>query len=133
MADRGIQLGSVAAGLTVAIAAVIPLLWITMSPIQEAAPVDNVPPATPVTTAIVETPGPGGITAEDSTTRTIVVERPAVRVDELSPAIVRVLETAGNLQDEASSRLALPGSVASVLIENDVVLSVTDDGSSVAP
>jgi len=120
MVDRGIQLGSVAAGLAVAFLASIPLLWL----VTASAPEPSVAEA-----AAVEEASDTAIDVPQEQTTRIVVERPPVEVEGLAPAIVRVLEDAGNLRDAAPSELDLADSVVAVLIDNDVVLQVADNAS----
>ena len=116
MAEESSSYVSLLAAVVVAVTGLIPVVWLLTSP----------EPASVVEEAVV---------VESSTTTppeetTVVVEPiPELDVDELNPAIVRVLQANGyaELAGEPDLETDLPESVTRVLIENDAVLTVVED------
>jgi hypothetical protein len=115
--QSGTSLGSIIAGLVVAVAAVVPLVWFaTDTPESEpGAPADVVV----ATTAVLPT----------EVVETVVIVPEPVDVDGLPESIVRTLEAAGNVRNESGDELGLPPSVIDVLADNDVVLRVAEEPS----
>ncbi len=115
MADRSNSFVSLLAAVVVAVTGLIPVVWLLTSP----------EPA-----SVVEE----GVVVESSTTTspeitTVVVEPiPTLDVDDLDPAVVRVLQANGYAELTTESELTtLPEAVTRVLIENEAVLTVVDD------
>lgn len=111
-------LSSVLAGLIVAVAAVVPMVWAaTNGGAEQAAPEPvDVSPTTVVVEAV-------------PVTETIVVQPEPVEVDGLPESIVRALEAAGNVREESFDELGLPESIVDVLVEHGVVLRVAEKGA----
>jgi hypothetical protein len=115
--SNGTGLSSVLAGLIVAVAAVIPMVWAatndgTTQPVAEIVEVS--------TTAVVE----AAPVAE-----TIEVSAEPIEVAGLPESIVRALEAAGNVREESRHELGLPESIVAVLAEHEVVLRVAEETS----
>ena len=115
MADRSNSFVSLLAAVVVAVTGLIPVVWLLTSP----------EPA-----SVVEE----GVVVESSTTTspeisTVVVEPiPTLDVEDLDPAVVRVLQANGYAELTAESELTtLPEAVTRVLIDNEAVLTVVDD------
>jgi len=116
MADRSTSFVSLLAAAVVAIAGLLPVIWMLSSP-AETSVVDGV--------AVVET------TATPVAETVVVVEPiPDLNVDELDPSIVRVLQANGyaELMGEPGLEDQLPDAVTRVLIDNGAVLTVVEEG-----
>ena len=116
MADRSTSFVSLLAAAVVAIAGLVPVIWMLSSP-AETSVVDGV--------AVVET------TATPVAETVVVVEPiPDLNVDELDPSIVRVLQANGyaELMGEPGLEDQLPDAVTRVLIDNGAVLTVVEEG-----
>ena len=121
MADRSNSFVSLLAAVVVAVTGLIPVVWLLTSPEP---------------TSVVEE----GVVVESSTTTapevtTVIAEPiPTLEVDELNPAVVRVLQANGYAELTAESELTtLPEAVTRVLIENEAVLTVVEDTTVDAP
>jgi hypothetical protein len=109
----GTGVASVIAGLAVAAAAVVPLIWYTSTGPESAAP-------EPVATKVLST------VPEVSVTETRVITPDPVEVEALPESVVRALEAAGNVRAESARDLELPTSVVNVLADHDVVLRIAE-------
>jgi hypothetical protein len=106
---------SLAAAALVAVMGLVPVIWLMSSPIEESA-------------------GEGEVAVVESTTTvpetTVVVEPvPTLNVDELDPAVVRVLQASGYAQLAGRSSLEeeLPAAVTRVLVDRGAVLTVVEE------
>lgn len=116
MAERSTSFVSLLAAVVVAVAGLIPVIWLLTSPAEE---------------SVVE----GGVAVEQSTTTppevtTVVVDPiPELEVDELDPAIVRVLQANGYAEFAGEPDLSaeLPDAINRVLIDNGAVLTVVEE------
>jgi hypothetical protein len=107
---------SLLAAVVVAITGLIPVVWLLTSPAEQ---------------SVVE----GEAVVEQSTTTspevtTVIVEpAPELKVDELDPSVVRVLQANGyaELAGEPALESQLPDAVTRVLIENGAVLTVVEE------
>lgn len=115
MVKQSSGMASLAAAIVVAITGLVPIIWLMTSPVEE---------------SVVE----GEAVVVESTTTltepTVVVEAvPDLEVDELDPAVVRVLQANGYAELTARSSLEeeLPDAVTRLLIERGVVLTVVED------
>ena len=125
MADENLPLVSVLAGVTVAVAAIIPLLWMATAPSTTPSSHDAVPPTVASVSADV---------AEPQIVREVIeVEADPVEVEELPLSVVRVLEAEGNVRRETRSELGLADSVVNVLLQYDAVLQVAEGNADEAP
>ena len=113
------SLVSLLAALAVAVAGLIPVIWLLASPAEEMADEGEVVVVEVTTTTQPETP-------------TVIVEAvvPELHVQDLDPAVVRVLQANGyaELVGEPSLEDQLPDAVARVLIERGAVLTVVEEG-----
>lgn len=108
---------SLFAALVVAIAGLIPVIWLLASPAEDAVVDEG-------EVAVVET------TATVPEVTTVVVEPiRELDVDELDPAVVRVLQANGYAEHtgEAGLQEELPDAVTRLLIERGAVLTVVED------
>lgn len=104
------------AAVVVAVTGLIPVVWLLSSPAEQ---------------SVVESE----VVVEQSTTTspevtTVIVEPiPELNVDELDPAIVRVLQANGyaELAGEPDLENVLPDAVTRVLIDNGAVLTVVEE------
>jgi hypothetical protein len=99
----------------VAVAGLIPVIWLLTSPAEDSVAPEGV--------AVAET------TATSPEVTTVVVEPiPELTVDELDPAIVRVLQANGYAEQLGQAGLegVLPDAVTRLLIERGAVLTVVE-------
>ncbi len=115
MAKESSSIVSLVAAAVVAATGLVPVIWLMTSPAEE---------------SVVE----GEVAVVESTTTspeaTVVVEPiPQLDVDELDPAVVRVLQANGYAELTGQSTLddELPAAVTRLLIERDVVLTVVEE------
>ena len=115
MAKESSSIVSLVAAAVVAVTGLIPVIWLMTSPAED---------------SVVE----GDAAVVESTTTlpaaAVVTETiPELDVDELDPAIVRVLQANGyaELTGRDSLEEQLPEAVTRLLIERGVVLTVVDD------
>ena len=112
-AKESSSLVSLAAAAVVAVTGLIPAIWLMSSPIEE--------------------PGGEGVAVVEPTTtipETTVVEPIAtLKIDELDPAVVRVLQANGYAQHTGQASLdeELPAAVTQVLVDRGVVLTVVEE------
>ena len=107
---------SLLAAVVVAVTGLIPVVWLLTSPAEQ---------------SVVE----GEVVVEQSTTTSpaiteVIVEPiPVLDVEELDPAVVRVLQANGYAELAGTSDLEteLPDAVTRVLIENGAVLTVVEE------
>ena len=116
MAEKSSSLVSLLAALVVAVTGLVPVIWLLTSPAEQ---------------SVVE----GEVAVESTTTTSpeviVVVEPvPELEVDELDPAVTRVLQANGyaSLAGEPDLENQLPSAVTRVLIDNGAVLTVVEDG-----
>jgi hypothetical protein len=115
MAERSTSFVSLLAAVVVAVAGLIPVIWLLTSPAEDT--------VIPEEVAVVDT------TATSPEVTTVVVEPiPELTVDELDPAIVRVLQANGYAEQLGQSGLEdeLPDAVTRLLIERGAVLTVVE-------
>lgn len=116
MAERSTSAISLLAAVVVAVAGLVPVAWILTTPAEGSTMSDEV--------AVVST------TATPPPVTTVVVE-PTVelRVDELDPAVVRVLQANGYAEKLGQAGLdeELPDAVTRLLIERGAVLTVVEE------
>ena len=120
MADRSTSLVSLLAAVVVAVTGLIPVIWLLSSPAEESV-VDEA--------AVVET------TAAPPPVTTVVFEPvPDLDVEELDPAVVRVLQANGyaELIGQPGLEEDLPDAVTRILIEHGAVLTVVEDQPTAA-
>ena len=116
MVQRSSSFVSLLAAAVVAVTGLIPVIWLLTSPAEQ---------------SIAEE----GVAVEESTTAppevtTVVVEPvPVLEVDELDPAVVRVLQANGyaELAAEPDLDTELPDAITRVLIDKNAVLTVVED------
>ena len=116
MAKESSSAVSMLAAVVVAVTGLIPVVWLLTSPAEQ---------------SVVESE----VVVEQSTTTspevtTVIVEPiPVLDVDELDPAIVRVLQANGYAELAGTPDLenVLPDAVTRVLIENGAVLTVVEE------
>lgn len=114
MAKESTSFVSLLAAAVVAIAGLVPVIWLLTSPAEDSV-VEEVVVSDPTTTSPEIT--------------TVVVEPiPKLEVDELDPSIVRVLQANGyaELTGQATLDEELPDAVTRVLIDNGAVLTVVE-------
>ncbi len=107
---------SLLAAVVVAVTGLIPVVWLLTSPAEQ---------------SVVE----GEVVVEQSTTTSPVITEvivepiPELDVEELDPAVVRVLQANGYAELAGTSDLEteLPDAVTRVLIENGAVLTVVEE------
>lgn len=115
MAKESTSLVSLLAALVVAVAGLVPVIWLLSSPAEE---------------SVVEEVVVSEITTTSSAITTVVVEPiPELVVDELDPSIVRVLQANGYAELAAEPTLdeELPDAVTRLLIERGAVLTVVEE------
>jgi len=115
MAKESTSLVSLLAALVVAVAGLVPVIWLLSSPAED---------------SVVEEVVVSEITTTSSTITTVVVEPiPELIVDELDPSIVRVLQANGYAELAAEPTLdeELPDAVTRLLIERGAVLTVVEE------
>ena len=118
MAKESTSFVSLLAAAVVAIAGLVPVIWLLTSPAEDSV-VEEVVVSDPTTTSPEIT--------------TVVVEPiPKLEVDELDPSIVRVLQANGYAELTGQATLAeeLPDAVTRVLIDNGAVLTVVEQDST---
>ena len=116
MARESSSAVSLLAAVVVAVIGLIPVIWLLTAPEEQSV-------------------GAGEVAVEQSTTTSpevieVIVEPiPELNVDELDPAIVRVLQANGyaELASEPDLETELPDAVTRVLIENGAVLTVVEE------
>ena len=114
MSKESTSFVSLLAAAVVAIAGLVPVIWLLTSPAEDSV-VEEVVVSDPTTTS--------------SEITTVVVEPiPKLEVDELDPSIVRVLQANGyaELTGQATLDEELPDAVTRVLIDNGAVLTVVE-------
>lgn len=117
MARESSSLASLVAAIMVTVAGLIPVIWLLSAE-------DPIPEGEVV---VVET------TTTTSPVATVVVEPvPVLEVDELNPAVVRVLQANGYAQmtDREFLDDELPDSVTRVLVDRGAVLTVVEEAPS---
>ncbi|MEA2001193.1 MAG: hypothetical protein U9N84_04825 [Actinomycetota bacterium] len=115
MAERSTSFVSLLAAVVVAVAGLIPVIWLLTSPAEDSVISEGV--------AVVDS------TATPTEVTTVVVEPiPQLDVDELDPAIVRVLQANGYAEQLGQTGLdgELPDAVTRLLIERGAVLTVVE-------
>lgn len=115
MAKESTSLVSLLAALVVAVAGLVPVIWLLSSPAEE---------------SVVEEVVVSEITTTSAAITTVVVEPiPELVVDELDPSIVRVLQANGYAELAAEPTLdeELPDAVTRLLIERGAVLTVVEE------
>ena len=115
MAKESTSFVSLLAAAVVAVTGLIPVVWLLSSPAEESV-VEQVVVGEPTTTSAEVT--------------TVVVEPiPELDVDELDPAIVRVLQANGYAEFTGQPALdeELPDAVTRLLIERGAVLTVVEE------
>ncbi len=114
MAERSSSFASLLAAAVVAITGLIPVMWLLTSPAERSVVEEDAVVATTATAPPV----------------TVVVEPvPQLDVDDLDPAVVRVLQAHGyaELADRQELGVELPPAVVRLLIERNVVLTVVEE------
>ena len=114
MAERPNSFVSLLAAVVVAVAGLVPVIWILTSPAQE---------------SVVTGEGVATTTTTSPEVTTVVVEPPPVlEVEELDPSIVRVLQANGYAEFAGAPDMdgELPEAVARVLMDNNAVLTVVE-------
>ena len=106
---------SVIAGLAVAVAAVVPIVWFATDTPEVASNEGSDVVVATTAAAPVEV------------VETVVIVPDPVEVDALAESVVRTLEAAGNVRNESGDELGLPASIVGVLGANDVVLRVAEE------
>ena len=115
MAKESTSFVSLLAAAVVAVAGLVPVIWLLSSPAEDSV-VEEVVVSDPTTTS--------------SEFTTVVVEPvPELEVDELDPSIVRVLQANGyaELTSQPTLDEQLPDAVTRVLIEHGAVLTVVEE------
>jgi hypothetical protein len=118
MAKESTSFVSLLAAAVVAVAGLVPVIWLLTSPAEDSV-VEEVVVSDPTTTS--------------SEITTVVVEPiPELEVDELDPSIVRVLQANGyaELTGQPTLDEELPDAVTRVLIDNGAVLTVVEEDPS---
>lgn len=117
MAEKSTSYVSVLAALVIGISGLIPVAWLLTAPSTEpAVAADEVVVETSTTTSLPET--------------TVVVSTvPELNVDELNPAVVRVLQANGyaELAPESDVSADLSPAITRVLIDRGAVLTVVEE------
>ncbi|MCP3995937.1 MAG: hypothetical protein GY722_12870 [bacterium] len=119
MAEKSSSLVSLLAALVVAVTGLIPVIWLLTSPAEQ---------------SVVE----GEVAVESTTTispevAVVVDPVPELDVDELDPAVTRVLQANGyaSFAGEPDLEGQLPDAVTRVLIDSGAVLTVVEDGPGI--
>lgn len=110
------SLVSLVAALVVAIAGLIPVIWMLASPAEDSVDEGEV--------VVVAT-----TTTQPGSTTVVVEPIPELDVEDLDPAVVRVLQANGyaELVGEPGLEEDLPDAVARLLIERGAVLTVVEE------
>ncbi len=115
MAKESTSLVSLLAAVVVAVAGLVPVIWMLTSPAEE---------------SVVEEVVVSESTTTFADVTTVVIEPvPELDVDELDPAIVRVLQANGyaELAGQPALDEELPDAVTRLLIERGAVLTVVEE------
>lgn len=115
MVKESSSIASLAAAIVVGITGLVPIIWLMTSPVEESV-VEGEAVVVESTATLPET--------------TVTVEAvPDLEVDELDPAVVRVLQANGYAELTARTSLEeeLPDAVTRLLIERGVVLTVVEE------
>ncbi len=115
MAKESTSLVSLLAAVVVAVAGLVPVIWMLTSPAEE---------------SVVEEVVVSESTTTFADVTTVVIEPvPELDVDELDPAIVRVLQANGyaELAGQPTLDEELPDAVTRLLIERGAVLTVVEE------
>jgi len=110
---------SLLAALVIGVTGLIPVAWLLTSPTEQTVAEEEA--------VVVETT----TTTSPEATTVIVEEVPSLDVDELDPAVVRVLQANGYADLAAESEIGgeLPEAVTQVLIDRGAVLTVVEDNT----